>query len=48
MRRRVRLFYQYIAVSSKTHGRAFTRNFRWRNFRLRNRFLFHFHFNFFF
>jgi hypothetical protein len=52
MRRRVRLFYQNIEVYSKTQWSAFRRirrrTFRWRSFRLRNWFLFHFHFNFFF
>jgi hypothetical protein len=52
MRRRVRLFYYDIAVSSKsyrgTFWRTFRDNFSWRSFRCRSRLLFHFHFKFFF
>jgi hypothetical protein len=51
MRRRVRLFYQNIAVDSKTYWSTFRRTFRntyWRSFRSRNWFHFHFHFNLFF
>jgi hypothetical protein len=52
VRRRVRLFYQDIAVSSKskwgTFRRTFGETFSWRDFRLRSWLRFHFHFNFFF
>jgi hypothetical protein len=52
MRRRVRLFYQNIAIGSKSYWRTFWRTFRdhlsWRSFRWRNRFPFHFYFKFFF
>jgi hypothetical protein len=52
MRMRVKLFYQNVAVGSKTYWSTFRRTFRdtfsWRCFGLRNWFLFHFHFNFFF
>jgi hypothetical protein len=48
MRRRVKLFYQNIAVGSKTYWSTFRRtfgnNFSWRSFRWRNWSLFHFFF----
>jgi hypothetical protein len=52
MRRRVRLFYHNVAIGSKTHwstfGATFRNNLSWRSFELRNYFLLHFYFNFFF
>jgi hypothetical protein len=52
MRRRVRLFYQNVAVGSKTYwstfGRTFWHTFSWRSFSLRNWLLFHSHFKLFF
>jgi hypothetical protein len=52
VRRRVGLFYQDIAVSSKskwdTLWRTFSDNLSWRSFRWRNRLPFYFNFKFFF